>query len=51
VEVVAHSLGEVPEAEALIEAFMREHELTSENAPLGKLLTIIKALRPHHWQT
>jgi hypothetical protein len=50
VEVLADSLGEVPEAEALVEAFMREYELTSEKAPLAKLLTVIKTLHPHHWQ-
>ena len=43
VEVLADSLGGVSEAEALVEAFMREHKVS-------KLLTVIKALHPHHWQ-
>ena len=47
---MAACAAQVPEAEALVETFMRAHQLTSSKVPLGKLMTVIKETRPLHWQ-
>jgi len=50
VEVLADSAAHVPQAEALVKAYMCAHELTSTKVPLGKLMKLIKELRPQHWE-
>ena len=41
-QVIAETCAGVPQAEAVVEAYMRAFELTSSSAPLGKLMTLIK---------